>query len=170
MTNLSGVALATCLAKALTSSSQQILLSILVYSRDYRIHRLAEPQRATTAPDQARFGLGVYWRSREFLVQEEPHGIAEIDRAVVHVLQHSGQGYTVRDFSPNGYDERQYCSPGINLPVGCFSRTPHGQFPEYHTSADDLNFVDPSRLLTHSVSVWPFLTSWKQTKFLLAKT
>jgi aminopeptidase-like protein len=50
------------------------------------------------------------------------------------------------DFFPYGYDERQFCSPGFNLPVGCFMRTPHGRFPEYHTSADNLDFVQPQYL------------------------
>lgn len=68
---------------------------------------------------------------------------AEIDRAVEHVLRHSGADYAVRDFSPYGYDERQYCSPGFDLPVGSLTRTPHGCFPEYHTSADDLGFIAP---------------------------
>ena len=68
-------------------------------------------------------------------------GNAEIDCAVEHVLRHSGQPFLVTEFSPYGYDERQYCSPGFNLPVGRLSRSPHGQFPEYHTSADDLTFV-----------------------------
>ena len=57
------------------------------------------------------------------------------------MLATSGSPYNVRDFSPYGYDERQYCSPGFNLPVGCLNRTQHGKFPEYHTSADDLSFV-----------------------------
>jgi aminopeptidase-like protein len=64
----------------------------------------------------------------------------------MHVLRHSGQDYEVMDFSPYGYDERQYCSPGFNLPVGCFMRTPHGRYAQYHTSADDLNFVQPEYL------------------------
>jgi aminopeptidase-like protein len=73
-------------------------------------------------------------------------GTAPIDRAAANVLQHSGQPHQVLDFSPYGYDERQYCSPGINLPVGRLSRTPHGTFPEYHTSADNLEFVHPDKL------------------------
>jgi len=47
------------------------------------------------------------------------------------------------EFSPYGYDERQFCSPAFNLPAGNFMRTPHGRFPEYHTSADNLDFVQP---------------------------
>ncbi len=73
-------------------------------------------------------------------------GDAEIDRAVEHVLRWSGGDYKVVDFYPYGYDERQYCSPGIDLPVGCFMRTPNGSFPEYHTSADNLDFVRPGSL------------------------
>ena len=71
---------------------------------------------------------------------------AEIDKAVIHVLRHSGQEFRVLDFSPYGYDERQYCSPGFNLPVGSLTRTPHGRYPEYHTSADNLDFVRPEYL------------------------
>ena len=77
-------------------------------------------------------------------------GDAEIDRAVAHVLKHSGRRYDIEDFSPYGYDERQYCSPGFNLPVGCFMRTPHGKFPEYHSSADNLELMDPASL-AHSL-------------------
>jgi aminopeptidase-like protein len=68
-------------------------------------------------------------------------GNAEVDRAVANVLKHSGQAYEITEFSPWGYDERQYCSPGFNLPVGCLMRTPNGCFPEYHTSADNLALV-----------------------------
>lgn len=79
-----------------------------------------------------------YKRSRQ--------GNTEIDRVVEHVLRHAGDDFAVLDFSPHGYDERQYCSPGINLPVGCFMRTPNGKYPEYHTSADNLSLVKPEAL------------------------
>ena len=77
-----------------------------------------------------------YKRSRQ--------GAATVDRAAALVL--GGLGGKVLEFEPYGYDERQYCSPGFDLPVGCLSRTPYGQFPEYHTSADDLELVRPEAL------------------------
>jgi aminopeptidase-like protein len=70
----------------------------------------------------------------------------DIDRAVELALKHSGEPYAVMPFSPYGYDERQYCSPGFNLPVGCLMRSVHGTFPEYHTSADNLDFIRPENL------------------------
>ena len=73
-------------------------------------------------------------------------GNAEIDRAMAHVLRHSGHEPTILDFSPYGYDERQYCSPGFDLPVGLFQRSKFGGFPEYHTSADNLDFIAPPHL------------------------
>lgn len=73
-------------------------------------------------------------------------GNAPIDRAAAHVLGHAEPVGRVRDFVPYGYDERQYCSPGFDLPVGCLTRTPNGEFPEYHTSADNLDLVAPGPL------------------------
>ena len=74
-------------------------------------------------------------------------GDAAIDRAMTHVLSHSGLTPTIQDFSPYGYDERQYCSPGFNLPVGLFQRSKYGTIPQYHTSADNLAFIKPEHLL-----------------------
>lgn len=83
-------------------------------------------------------GAPTYKRSRR--------GDAPIDRIVAHVLRSRGHGDRLRNFVPYGYDERQYGSPGFNLPVGCFMRSPNGSFPEYHTSADNLSFVRPDAL------------------------
>ncbi|MDF3156513.1 DUF4910 domain-containing protein [Mesorhizobium sp. XAP10] len=82
-------------------------------------------------------GSPAYKRSRR--------GEAFIDRAMAHVLRREA-GAKLMDFSPFGYDERQYCSPGFNLPVGMFQRSVHGTFPEYHTSADNLDFIKPEYL------------------------
>jgi aminopeptidase-like protein len=69
-----------------------------------------------------------------------------IDRAMAHVLDHSGLKPAIEEFSPYGYDERQYCSPGFNLPVGLFQRSKYATIPEYHTSADNLSFIKPEYL------------------------
>lgn len=81
-----------------------------------------------------------------FHYKKSRRGDAEIDRAAAHVLHHCGEPAEVLDFSPYGYDERQYCSPGFNLPVGCLMRSVWGTFPEYHTSADNLDFIEPAQL------------------------
>lgn len=81
-----------------------------------------------------------------FSYKKSRRGNAEIDRAVLHVLRHSREGFREIDFYPYGYDERQYCSPGFDLAVGSLSRSSHGQFPEYHTSADNLELVKPQYL------------------------
>jgi aminopeptidase-like protein len=73
-------------------------------------------------------------------------GDAPIDRYSAYVLRNEGHSDRVAPFTPFGYDERQYCSPGFNLPVGCFMRSPSGTFPQYHTSADNLDFVNPTAL------------------------
>jgi len=69
-----------------------------------------------------------------------------IDRVARHVLEHSGEPHTILEFTPYGYDERQFCSPGFDLPLGCIMRTPNGQYPEYHSSADNLDLVHPEFL------------------------
>ncbi|HKE85997.1 MAG TPA: DUF4910 domain-containing protein [Vicinamibacterales bacterium] len=81
-----------------------------------------------------------------FHYKKSRRGDATIDRAVSHVLKTRGTSHEVRPFHPYGYDERQYCSPGFNLAVGCLMRSAWGEFPEYHTSADNVQFVTPGAL------------------------
>ncbi len=63
------------------------------------------------------------------------------DRAAEHVLLHSGEVYKTREFAVGGSDERQYCSPGYNMPVGSLMRSVYHEFDEYHTSSDDKNYI-----------------------------
>lgn len=73
-------------------------------------------------------------------------GNAEIDRTVLQVLRDYGDKFELVDFFPSGSDERQFSSPAFDLPVGSLMRTMYGKFPEYHNSADDLDFVKPECL------------------------
>jgi aminopeptidase-like protein len=144
--NLSGVVVAARLARELAARPRRYsyrflfipgtIGSITWLARNQdRVHRIRHGLVLAGLGDR---GDLTYKRSRQ--------GNAEIDRAVVHVLGQTGRGHSVVAFSPYGYDERQFCSPGFNLPVGCLMRTPFEQYPEYHTSADDLTFVSPAAL------------------------
>ena len=144
--NLSGIALATQLAKHLGSRSSRfsyrfIFIPGCIGSITWLC--LNEPNVSKIRHGLVLVNVG---DSGKVNYKKSRRGNAEIDRAVIQVLKDAGDPYEVLDFSPYGYDERQFCSPGFNLPVGCFMRTPHGKFPEYHTSADDLNFVRPESL------------------------
>jgi aminopeptidase-like protein len=101
-------------------------------------------------------GPSTYKRSRR--------GQAEIDRAAVQVLKDAGSPHRIVDFIPYGYDERQYCSPGFNLPVGCLMRTPNGQYPEYHTSADNLDFIRPEFLADSFGKAWAIVEILEQNR------
>ena len=144
--NLSGVALAAFLAKSLSPLSLRHSYRFLFIPgtigsitwlslNEAQVSRIKHGLVVTCVGDP---GKSTYKKSRR--------GDAEIDRAALHVLEHSGQDYEIVDFFPYGYDERQYCSPGFNLAVGCLMRTPHGRYPEYHTSADNLDLVEPEYL------------------------
>ncbi len=63
------------------------------------------------------------------------------DKAALHVLANLDKKAKVINFSPLGSDERQYCSPAFDLPMGSLMRTMYGKFPEYHTSLDNKEFI-----------------------------
>jgi aminopeptidase-like protein len=104
-------------------------------------------------------GAPTYKRSRR--------GSAVIDRAASHVLGSRDEPHRIIDFFPYGYDERQYCSPGFDLAVGCFMRSQHGTFPEYHTSADDLSFIRPEQLAASFETVWEIIEVLENNRALL---
>jgi len=140
--NLSGIAVMTALARELQARSRRrysyrflfipgTIGSITWLARnEERARRIDHGLVAANLGDPGTFH---YKKSRR--------GNAEIDRAVLSVLRSSGEPFGAEDFVPFGYDERQYCSPGFNLAVGSLTRTPYGRYPEYHTSADNLELV-----------------------------
>ena len=144
--NVSGIALTAVLGKYLERMPLRYSYRLLfgpgtigpltwLWRNEERLDLIQHGLVVSSAGDP---GAPTYKRSRR--------GDADIDRAVTNVLRDSGGEFEVLDWSPWGGDERQYCSPGFDLPVGAFSRTPADRFPEYHSSADDLEFVRPQFL------------------------
>jgi len=144
--NLSGIAVAVFLAKYLSSIKRKHSFRIIFAPTTIgSITWLAlnEPNISNVKHGLVLANLGdsgglTYKRSRQ--------NTAEIDKAAENISNHCPGKNKVISFSPFGYDERQYCSPGFNLPVGTLMRTPHGQYPEYHTSADNLELIKPHSL------------------------
>jgi aminopeptidase-like protein len=139
--NLSGIVVATTLAKRLMERDLEHTYRFLFAPGT--IGPLAWLHQNQDGLDRVEHGLTLscigdagnltYKRSR--------HGDAEVDLAVETVLRDLGVPHRVLDWEPWGGDERQFCSPGFDLPVGSLMRTPHGEFDGYHTSADDMDRI-----------------------------
>jgi aminopeptidase-like protein len=144
--NLSGLTVATALAKFLSGRDLRYSYRFVFAPGTIgAITWLAKNQQGT---GRIRHGLVLTGIGNEanFHYKKSRRGNALIDRAAAHVLRQYSNAPEILDFSPYGYDERQYCSPGFNLPVGCLMRSVWGTFPEYHTSADNLDFIHPEQL------------------------
>ena len=144
--NLSGLALAMFLAQRLGESKSRYSYRFLFIPGTIGSIAWLARNEAKVANIQHGLVITCVGDAGRLTYKKSRRGDAEIDRAVAHVLKHSGQDHEILEFTPYGYDERQYCSPAFNLPVGCFMRTPNGCYPEYHTSADNLDFVKPASL------------------------
>ncbi len=151
--NLSGISLCAWLAGQLARRRPRYSYRFLfvpgtigsitwLAHNEHRLDRIAHGLVVVNVGDR---GQPTYKRSRR--------GDADVDRAVTHVLRRRGEEHDVREFEPWGYDERQYCSPAFDLPVGSLTRTPHNEYPEYHTSGDDLQLVRPEQL-GHSLGLY----------------
>ena len=151
--NLSGIALSTFLAQYLSRVSLRYSYRFLFIPGT--IGSITWLSLNETKVSHIKHGLvaACLGDSGKFTYKKSRQGDADIDRAVMYVLKTSGLDHEIQDFIPFGYDERQYCSPGFNLPIGCLMRTPYGHYAEYHTSADNLDFVQ-SEYLAESLSVY----------------
>jgi aminopeptidase-like protein len=145
--NLAGISLAVALVQHLQRQSQlkQTYRFLFIPGTIGSITWLAN-NRAHL--DRVKYGLVItcVGHGPKFTYKRSRRGDAQIDKIVEYVLAHSGRPFELQDFFPWGYDERQFCSPGFDLPTGCLMRAPHATFPEYHTSADNLEFVEPETL------------------------
>lgn len=144
--NLSGIVLLTYLAKQLLKVKHQYSYRFLFIpetigaitwlSRNKKLIKYIKHGLVATCVGDV--GCLTYKKTRD--------GNHIIDKVVEKVLLDSGKKYNIVDFFPYGSDERQFCSPGFNLPIGSLMRTLYGKFPEYHTSADNLSFISASKL------------------------
>lgn len=145
--NLSGIAVAVHLAEALARVPERRYGYRFLFAPG-GIGAIAWLARNRDRLDSFRHGLiaANLGDGGAFHYKKSRRGDREIDRAVVAALAGLGEDLVTEDFFPFGYDERQYCSPGFDLPVGVLTRTPWGRYPEYHTSADDLSFIGAGAL------------------------
>ena len=144
--NLSGIAAAVAVARELRDEHPRLtwrfvlgpgtIGSLTWLSRNE--HRLKRIKAGLTVGLLGDGGPLTYKRSRR--------GDRVTDRAAQQVLPRISPSARLVDFEPYGYDERQFCSPGFDLPVGRLTRSPNGKYPEYHTSADNLELLKPECL------------------------
>jgi len=144
--NLSGLTVATFLAKLLSDCERRYSYRFLFIPGTIGAITWLAQNRSTAGRVRHGLVLTCIGDAGGFHYKKSRRGNAEVDRAAAHVLKHQNESSAILDFSPYGYDERQYCSPGFNLPVGCLMRSVWGAFPEYHTSADNLEFIRPRQL------------------------
>lgn len=144
--NLSGIAVATFLAQLLRGRRLRYSYRFLFIPGTIGAITWLATNKA--AAQRIRHGLVItcVGDAGGFHYKKSRRGNADIDRAAALALKACGEPFEVVDFSPYGYDERQYCSPGFNLPVGCLMRSVWGTFPEYHSSADSLSFIHPEKM------------------------
>ena len=150
--NLSGIAVATMLAHHVESLRPRYTYRLLFIPGT--IGSLTWLARNEDKVDSITHGLVLSCLGDAgcMTYKQSRRGNAAIDQIVAHVLRYDDVAHRIRPFIPYGYDERQYCSPGFDLPVGCLMRTPNGEYPEYHSSADNLSLLRPE-CLGHSLAV-----------------
>ncbi|WP_116200956.1 DUF4910 domain-containing protein [Amycolatopsis circi] len=142
--NLAGIAVAVALAQALAGEKPYYTYRFLFMPGT--IGAIAWLARNSERIDQVKHGvvLACAGDRGSLTYKRSRRGDADIDRVFAHILK--DKPHEIREFSPYGYDERQFCSPGFNLGIGSLTRTPYAGYPEYHTSADNPSFVDPDAM------------------------
>jgi aminopeptidase-like protein len=103
---------------------------------------LSENGEIMKANTHAGFVLTCCGNNDIFHYKRSRRGNSITDKAVEHFLVQTQSDYSIRNFRPDGSDERQYCSPGFNLPVGSLMRTPYYEYQQYHTSLDNKSLMD----------------------------
>jgi aminopeptidase-like protein len=147
--NASGMSIAVALAEWLVDKPRRYTYRIVFAPGT--IGSLCWLKRNEARLNRIRHGLvlGLLGDSGTLTYKRSRRGNAGIDSVAEYALSGVPGGAKFIDFSPYGYDERQLCSPGFNLPFGRLTRSVNGGYPEYHSSADDLSLIRPE-FLQHS--------------------
>jgi aminopeptidase-like protein len=150
--NLTGIAVCTSLAKELSKNRRYFSYRFLFIPGT--IGAITWLSRNEDRLNLIKYGLvtSLLGIDSLFTYKRSRQSNARIDKIVEYVLNKKSIPCKIINFIPYGYDERQFCSPGFNLPVGNLTRIPFGEYPEYHTSADNINFIS-EKALEDSLSV-----------------
>ena len=143
---LSGPCLLTYIAKAIIEMPNRYYTYrvILIPETIGAIAYLSENINAMKSNIYAGFNLTCVGDNRSFSFMPSRNGDTIVDRMSRHVLSYLQPEYVPFTYLQRGSDERQYCSAGVDLPVVSIMRTKYAEFPEYHTSKDDLTVISPN--------------------------
>jgi aminopeptidase-like protein len=144
--NLSGIALLTELGAQLAQRPRRLTYRLLFIPGTIGSIAWLARNRERTGSIVAGLVVACVGDPAPLTYKRSRRGSALVDRAAAHVLADGRESSRVVDFVPWGWDERQFNSPGFDLPVGSLSRSREGEYEEYHSSADNLDLVRPERL------------------------
>ena len=165
--NLSGMAVAAALARELRNAQPRLTWRFIFGPGT--IGSLAWLANNESRLPQINAGLtiGLLGDSGALTYKRSRRGNCVTDRVATHVLSSLAPNARIVEFEPYGYDERQFCSPGFNLPIGRLTRSANGQYPEYHTSADNLELLQPACLAESIVALASIIAVLDENRFVL---
>jgi aminopeptidase-like protein len=144
--NLSGIAAAAAIAREMSGSAPRLTWRFVFGPGTMGSLAWLSRNEARLPAVAAGLVIGLLGDAGPLTYKRSRRGATATDRAAGLVLRSEAADARVVDFEPYGYDERQFCSPGFDLPVGRLTRSPNGVYPEYHSSADDLTLLKPEKL------------------------
>jgi len=139
--NLSGVVVATLLAKYLSKVETYFSYRFLFIPETIGAITWLSKNKKNLNKIKSGLVLSCVGGNGIYTYKKTRQNDSVIDKLAENVLKKSNKSFKIKNFFPYGSDERQFCSPGINLPIGVFMRTQYYEFKEYHTSDDNLDSI-----------------------------